>query len=232
MSIFQRSLFIILLGVFFLTPIRADEITDALQAGNNFFSLGQYEMAVMQYRIAAAWPGEHRAMTHFNIGVCYHRLNRKTEAVAEYRAAIDARHGQYWQASRALGMILEEMDKREEAKISFEAAVKFSEGRDAESLFQLALILSREGDRERALKNLQQAIKYAGKNFPGGHNNLGVLLAMKGQWKEALQEFDLARRQSKGKSNEAAHNFQICRSILLSSQGAVIAELQTVNQAQ
>jgi tetratricopeptide (TPR) repeat protein len=168
---FKAYVFLSLFALVALGAAQAQSDDNALAQGNRFFALGQYEMALTQYRIAAAAPNEQQPVAHFNIGVCQHRLGRLPEAVRAYREAVRLTNGQYAKAAYALGLVLLDLDNVREAKQAFAQAVEVSNGRDAEALFQLALLLARAGETEAATKRLQQAIQHAGKRFPGGHNN-------------------------------------------------------------
>ncbi len=232
MSAFRKFAVVLLLGLAFMSTARADESQDAMEQGTQFFAMGNYEMAIMQYRFALSWPGAHVATAHFNIGVCQHRLGRISAAVDEYRAALKSDKNRYFKAAYALGIALEDLREWEQSKDAFALAVEISHERDAESLFQLARLLAREGERETATEYLRKAIKNAPNNFPGGHNNLGVLLALSGQYNEALNEFDLAVQQSAGKSREAQYNLQLCRNLLRAPSATLLASLQSTKQTQ
>ena len=232
MSGLRKFVVIVALVLVFARITYADEPREAMEQGAQFFSRGNYEMAILQYRIAVQWPGDHVAMAHFNVGVCQHRLGRLGAAVDEYRAALKAKNNEYFKAAFALGLALEDLYDWARAKDAFALAVKISHARDAEALFQFARLLAHAGEYEFALKYLRQAIKFAPRNFPGGHNNLGVLLALRGQYNEALNEFDLAVQQSAGKSLEAQYNLELCRNLLHAPSSALLASLQSTKQTQ
>ena len=232
MSARKIYVFLFLFAFMALVSAQAKQDDNALQQGNHFFALGQYEMALTQYRIAASSSGEQQPIAQFNVGVCQHRLGRLPEAVRAYRDAIRSRNGYYAKASHALGIVLIDLQNWREAKQAFAQAVEASNERDAESLFQWALLLAREGDHGAAAKRLRQAIKRAGKTFPGGHNNLGVLLAMRGRLDDARREFGLALEQSKGQMSEAADNLKLCQTLINSANTTLLASLKTTQQSQ
>src|SRR5262245_62767704 len=85
-----------------------NDANEAIQRGNDYFSRGQYEMAIFEYRGALNWPGGHQARARLNIGICRHRLGHQREAVAEYRSAIKLSEGKYPSASYAMGVALQD----------------------------------------------------------------------------------------------------------------------------
>ena len=95
----------------FTTAIFADGgAGEAIQRGNEAFGRGHYQLAIFEYQAALAVDSRrHYAMARYNIGVCYFKLGRLSDAVRENRAASALPgDGQYSKALHALGVALEE----------------------------------------------------------------------------------------------------------------------------
>jgi len=107
--IFITLLFLALSPAAVGVKAQINDASEAIERGSEFFSRGQYELAIFEYRGALNWPGAHQGRAHFNIGVCEYRLGRPREAMAEYRAAIKLREGRFPLASYALGVALQDL---------------------------------------------------------------------------------------------------------------------------
>jgi tetratricopeptide (TPR) repeat protein len=136
----------------FTTAIFADDgAAEAIQRGNEAYARGHYQLAIFEYQAALTVDARrHYVTAQYNIGVCYFKLGRLSDAVREYRAAIAAAKGQHSMALYALGIALEDLGRWEEATAAFTRAVEISGGRHPEALFELGLIRHREGDFEAA----------------------------------------------------------------------------------
>src|SRR5262245_18643659 len=198
----MRKLILITMLFLALAPVAAsvraqiNDDSEAIERGNGFFILGQYEMAIFEYRGALNWPGGHQSRARFNIGVCELRLGRSREAEPELRAAIKLREGQYPSASYALGVALQDLRRYREAREAFAQAVKSSGGKHAEALFELGLESQRAGDDRAALEHYRQAVMQSKDGIPACHNNLGVILAKAGLLEDAAREFEAAVKLS------------------------------------
>jgi tetratricopeptide (TPR) repeat protein len=205
---------ILAMPLLFTTAIFADGgAGEAIQRGNEAFGRGHYQLAIFEYQAALAVDSrQHYVMARYNIGVCYFKLGRLSDAVREYRAAIAAGDGQYSKALYALGVALEDLGQWDEATSALTRAVEVSGGRHVEALFELGLIRHREGDFEAASDHFRRAVVQVSGIFPAGFNNLGVALAALGRLSEAEQAFEKAFAQSKGRLVEARRNLRLCRS--------------------
>src|SRR5919205_3580125 len=92
---------------------------DAFARGTRAFRLGQYDLAIFEYRQALNSTDARYAETHFNLGACYHAMGRDREAVDWFRAALKARQGRYANAAYALGLVLEDLRQWQEARAAF-----------------------------------------------------------------------------------------------------------------
>jgi tetratricopeptide (TPR) repeat protein len=229
----RRVVFVLMLLAAALLPVRADSVSEVMEQGNAFFALGQYEMAIFQYRAALPlMSSEQAALAHYNIGACYYQLRQPSSAVTEFREAIKIRAGRYPKASYALGLALRELGRWTEAREAFTLTAQQAGERQTEALMELGIILARDGDYQAAISRLRQALKQRSRYLPQIHNNLGVILALNRQPTEALEQFDLALKRSGGRLSEASHNLQLCHRLLDGDAPRLIAELKLTGQAQ
>lgn len=229
----RRVVLVFLLLSAALLPVRADSASEAMEQGNALFALGQYEMAIFQYRVALPlMNSEQAAQARYNIGACYYQLRQMSSAVTEFREAIKIRAGSYPKAAYALGLALKELGRLAEARAAFTQAAQHSGERQTEALMELGILLARDGDYQAAISRLRQALRQRSRYLPQIHNNLGVILALNGQPTDALEQFDLALKQSGGRLSEASHNLQLCHRLLDGNAPRLIAELKLSGQAQ
>jgi tetratricopeptide (TPR) repeat protein len=215
----------------FTTATFADDAGEAIQRGNEAYGRGHYQLAIFEYQAALeVVPRPHYVTARYNIGVCYFKLGRLTDAVREYRAAIAASDGQYSKALYALGIALEDLEQWDEAVAAFTRTVELSGGRHAEALFELGLIRHRQGDFAAAAHNFRRAVAQVTGIFPAGLNNLGVALAALGRLSEAEQAFEKALSQSKGRLVEARQNLRLCRTVRSSPFREWLASLTVVGR--
>src|SRR5262245_916159 len=127
-----------------------DEERERFRRGNEAYSRGHYQMAIIEYREALVLVGDHFTQAQYNIGICYYELGRKSDAVVWFRAAIKSRNGNYPRASYALGITLKELNRLREAKAAFSQAVKASNGEMIEAVFMLGVLLYHEGDYKQS----------------------------------------------------------------------------------
>ncbi|HZS10062.1 MAG TPA: tetratricopeptide repeat protein [Blastocatellia bacterium] len=226
-----KLLFVVLVTTAAILPVRADDLSAAFERGDQLVAMGQYEMAILHYRMVLGDGfGERVAKAHYNIGVCHHKLGRLNDAVTEYRAAIKARRDDYPKAAFALGTALKEMGDWKAAKEAFSQVGADATGLRADALFELGMIFAREGDYSIAAEKFRESIAQTDRRLPASHNNLGVLLALAGRQDEAEKEFELARKQSDGRLREATHNLKVCRSLRAKGSTQLLASLKITTQ--
>src|SRR5690349_2897971 len=100
---------VILTLLTFVAPAAAQQSAqqsegDPFTRGNRAFQLGQYELAIFEYRQALSPADKRYAETSYNLGACYYALGRKHEAADWFRAALKAQGGRYANAAYALGI--------------------------------------------------------------------------------------------------------------------------------
>ena len=87
---------------------------------------------------------------HYNLGLAYYALNRKTEATAEFEQTIRY-NPSHFSAYRALGALLAEKGKPSEALDAYQRSLDIQP--DAETYFQIGALLNNQG-------NLRDGIRY------------------------------------------------------------------------
>lgn len=178
---------------------------------------GQFENALENYREALNLSAtentndEFLTRIHYNIGVCLYQLKRHAEAVEEFNTSIELSRDKYQNAFYALGMAQTELKIWNAAGTSLRRAVSLKKD-DGEAWFDLALVLLEEKEFEAAREAFQNAIKYKSVAAADARNNIGVILFLKGDVSAAVNEFEIALRESGGKSVEAQNNLQFCKS--------------------
>src|SRR5205085_10465620 len=85
---------------------------DPFTRGNRAFRLGQYEMAIFEYRQALNQMDERYGETNYNLDACAYALGRKREAAAWFRRALKAQHGHSAIAAYAIGWDQVDMQPR------------------------------------------------------------------------------------------------------------------------
>jgi tetratricopeptide (TPR) repeat protein len=202
------------------------EAKAAIERGNQSFAKADYETALREYRSVPRSARDIYAQALYNIGVCYYELWRTEEAIDFYRDALAEQHGRYPRASYALGVALENRSRLAEAKQAYLQSIVTSQGQYAPAHYRLGLLTSMEGDYEAAAASFRRAIARKGDHVPASHNNLGVVLAHQGRLTEARREFEIALKQTNGAFDDAAHNLQLCRSLLAAPATAGLATLK------
>jgi tetratricopeptide (TPR) repeat protein len=202
------------------------ESESAIERGNRSFAKDDYESALREYRSVPSSGGKSYAQALYNIGVCYYELFRTAEAIGFYRQALEVRHGRYPKASYALGVALEDLGRPAEAKEAYRQSIITSHGELAVAHFRLGLLIGSDGAYEAAETSFRKAISHPGEHVASSHNNLGVMLARQGRLTEAGREFETALRQSRGSFDEAAHNLELCRTLLTTPAKVQIAALE------
>ena len=186
----------------------------AIERGNRSFAKEDYEGALREYRSVPPSAGETYAQALYNIGVCYYELWRTAEAIDFYQRAIDVRHGRYPRALYALGVALEDQRRLTEAKEAYQQSIIASRGEYAVAHYRLGLLIAGQGDYQAAAATFRKALSHPGRHVPASHNNLGVMLARLGRLTDARREFEIALRLTGGIFDDAAHNLNLCRSLL------------------
>ncbi|MEK7723935.1 MAG: tetratricopeptide repeat protein, partial [Acidobacteriota bacterium] len=159
------------------------------------------------------------AQVHYNIGVCFYRLNQTNSAITEFKQAISL-NPNYEKAFYALGMAFSDLKDFNDAENAFRAALKLSN--NGETWFDLGLVLSEQKKYDEAFVSFQNAIKFGSVAASASHNNLGVISAWKGDFKLAEKEIELSKNLG---FTEAENNLKILRKAMISNDKTLIGKL-------
>ena len=129
-------------------------------------------------------------VAHNNLGLAYDSAGKPDAAIAQYKAALEARPG-YPDALKNLGVALAAQGRHAEAAQHFDESMAGQ--RDPLALFQLAASLSRVGKVEEAIGRYREALQIR-PDFPEARNNLANALEATGRTREAKDEFLVALR--------------------------------------
>lgn len=212
--------------IFLICFLFSISINAQTQTAETFFRQGtqaaekqEFERALGSYKKALVFAeSEDTSNTrafltkvHYNIGVCYYRLNLAEPAIAELTKAVTLSRGSYQKAFYALGMAEIELKNWEKSKTAFLSSLRLNE-RDGEAWFDLGMVLVWGKDYENARTAFAQAVKYNTISKSASFNNMGVIFALTGDFQSAEKEFKLALFESDGKLTVAERNLQFCRS--------------------
>lgn len=151
------------------------------------------------------------AQLHFNIGVCYFRLESDHEAIGHFETAVRL-YPKYERAHYALGMAALNARDWQKAARAFTNALKIDKT-NGETWFDLAFAHLGANALDNATKAFQNSIVYKSVDSPLSHNNVGVLLAMKGDLQAAEAQFVKANELSSGRLVLARTNLEFCRQL-------------------
>ncbi len=198
----------------------------AIKRGNELVAKEKYESAIEEYEKVSSSAEEPYSQALYNIGVCHYQLWRTEESIVFFRRAIQLRKGRYPKAWYALGTALEDQGTLREAKDAYNQALETSHGEFVLAKYNLGLLASKEGDFKGAAILFKEATARPGRHVPASHNNLGVMLARMGLLIDAEKEFAIALAKAEGKFDDAAHNLELCRSLLASIAANRLDELR------
>jgi tetratricopeptide (TPR) repeat protein len=176
---------------------------------------GRYGEALKSYKTAlfAAeneyLDANYRARLHYNVGVCYFRLDEFKPAKNHFKSAILLKHD-YSRAHYALGMARMRLREWKDASTSFSRLVQL-DPKNAEAWFDLAFVSIALNDLDTAETAFARSIAFGSVDSALSHNNIGVILALKGDLTAAEREFETAIEMSGSRLHEAKNNLEFCR---------------------
>ena len=156
----MRKLFLTGLSVLFLT-FGAFAQTTEFDSGTKSANNGDFKTALVHYQRASAnlqLSTKQSAQIHYNIGVCFYRLNQPNDAIAEFEQAIKLLPD-YEKPHYALAMALVDLKEFEKAKSEFFKAIYLNET-NGETWFDLALVLIQVQKFDEAAIAFRNAVKF------------------------------------------------------------------------
>jgi len=163
--------------------------------GRALIELGQFErgLTACRHALELGLPRREQARAHYNIGLGLERLNRREQAMAQYRRAIEV-YPYMITAYARLGSVLAGSGRVREAEKFYRAALAKAPAA-AGIRYSLANLLDADGRVEEAEHHLRAAIE-ANPRHAGAYNDLGVILARNGRLQASLLCFREAVRIS------------------------------------
>lgn len=195
--------------------------SSAFYLGMNFAKSGDFQTALQYFQKAVDknLSAKKLAQIHYNIGVCFYRLNQFDKAVTEFERAVEF-NPNYEKAFYALGMAMSDLKKFDEAEKAFRQSLKLSN--NGETWFDLAIVLFEMKKFDESAESFQNAIRFGSESIGASHNNLGVVYALKGDFLKAENELLLARKLN---FTEAETNLECLRRAMISNDKTLIAKL-------
>lgn len=166
------------------------------------------------------------AKIHFNLGVCFYRLQQNEKAIGEFNEAIKLSRREYGKAFYALGMAHGDLKNFREAEQAFRDALNLNKS-DGETWFDLGFLYVRKNEFEKAEIAFQNAVKFKSVSAFEAHNNLGVISALRRDFDEAEKHFESALKLSQNSFETARNNLEFCKFYRTKNQAEdLIAKLE------
>ncbi len=199
---------ILQLGVF----AQIDEFQEGIKLANK----GDFQAALVHFQKSEL----DSAQIHYNIGVCFYRLNKPDKAVIEFQKALKI-NPSYERAYYANGMAQVDLKNFVEAEKAFLKAIRLDEN-NGETWYDLAFVFYEQRKYDEAIIAFQNAIKFKSIAKSISYNNLGVVYALQGDFKSAKKQIEIALKL---KVPEAKSNLEILRQISLANDKNLIGKL-------
>ena len=212
----MRFLSFVFLFIFSLNiAAQSPTVSKLFSDGTKRAGEGQFNEALRHYKTALIiakneyLEAGYLARLHYNVGVCYFRLDQFELAVSEFKSALLLKKD-YVRAHYALGMA--QMRKRnwKGATVSFSKVAEL-DPKNGEAWFDRAFAMLAVGDINAAEAAFVRSIALGSIDSALSHNNIGVILAMKGDLGRAETQFANAIAFSADRLPEAKRNLEFCR---------------------
>lgn len=216
----MKELFFV--GIFvLLLHIGAFAQNSQFEKGLSFAGNGDFQNALpyFQNSFNSKLSAKKLAQIHYNIGVCFYRLNQPNSAIIELNQAISL-NPNYERSFYALGMVLKDLKNFTESENAFRLALKISN--NGETWFDLGLVLFELKKYEEAVTAFQNAEKLGSIAVAESHNNLGVIYALKGDFYSAEKEIKISKNLG---FSEAENNLQIIQKAIISNDKSLVGKL-------
>lgn len=214
-KLFFVSIFVLLL------QIGAFAQKSEFEKGLSFARKGDFQTALPHFQNSfdKKLSAKQFAQIHYNIGVCFYRLNQVKSAITEFKQAISF-NPNYERAFYSLGMANKDFKNFNESEMAFRLALKLSN--NGETWFDLGLVLFELKKYDEAFSAFQNAEKFGSVAAAESHNNLGVIYALKGDWYLAEKEIKLSKNLG---FVEAENNLKILQNAMISNDRSLIGKL-------
>jgi tetratricopeptide (TPR) repeat protein len=174
------------------------------QQGISSANSGDFQTALVHFQKSEAKS----AKIHYNIGVCFYRLNQPNKAVIEFQKAIELAPN-YERAFYALAMAEIDLKNFDKAKSAFLKAIRLDE-KNGETWFDLALVFYEQKKFDESIIAFRNAIKFKSVAKAASYNNIGVIYSLQGDNESAIKHIEIALKLN---VPEAKTNLEILRNI-------------------
>lgn len=216
----MKKLFLV--SIFFLIlNFGAFAQNNEFEKGLNLARNGDFQNALPHFQnsINSKLSAKKIAQIHYNIGVCFYRLNQPESAITAFRQATSL-YPNYEKAFYALGMTYKDLKNFAEAETAFRSALKLSN--NGETWFDLGVSLFELKKYEEAFSAFQNAEKFGSVAVAESHNNMGVIYALNGDFNSAEKEILLAKNLG---FIESENNLKIIQKAINSNDKTLIGKL-------
>lgn len=170
------------------TPARASMMADQLfRQGLELAEKRQWKEAAAKFESALRFKKVF-PQAHYNLGHCYHRLKRRSEALEHYKLAIE-QDPKLVEAHNNLALLLEEMGRSAEAIAHYKATIKLLPSQSALLSYNLANLYFRIGKLEQAVLFYRAASLRDPRDLDSRFN-LGIALIKLKRVAEAQKSFE------------------------------------------
>lgn len=133
---------------------------NSFQTGIKFAENGDFQTALSHFQKSETveLSKQKLAQIHYNIGVCFYRLNKADKAVASFEKSVEL-FPKYEKALYGLAMAQVDLQDFAQAEANFLKAIKVNKT-NGETWFDLALVLCEEEKFTEAILAFQNAVKF------------------------------------------------------------------------
>jgi Flp pilus assembly protein TadD len=196
--------------------------TDEFQKGLDFAKKNDFQNALVKFQnsFSKNLSVKKLAQIHYNIGVCYYRLNQMNQAVTEFDKVIKLNPNNE-KVYYALAMTQVDLKDFDQAETNFLKAIKLDET-NGEIWFDLALVFYQMQKFDESIVAFQNSIKYKSVAKSTSYNNLGVIYALQGDFESAKKQLETAVKKN---VPEAQTNLEILKQVSANKDKNLVAKL-------
>jgi Flp pilus assembly protein TadD len=196
--------------------------TDEFQKGLDFAKKNDFQNALVKFQnsFSKNLSDKKIAQVHYNIGVCFYRLNQMNQAVTEFDKVINLNPNNE-KVYYALAMTQVDLKNFDQAETNFLKAIKLDET-NGEIWFDLALVLYQKQKFDESIVAFQNSIKYKSVAKSTSYNNLGVIYALQGDFESAKKQLEIAVKKN---VPEAQTNLEILKQVSANEDKNLVAKL-------
>ncbi|MCU0240030.1 MAG: tetratricopeptide repeat protein [Pyrinomonadaceae bacterium] len=196
--------------------------TDEFQKGLDFAKKNDFQNALVKFQnsFSKNLSDKKIAQVHYNIGVCFYRLNQMNQAVTEFDKVINLNPNNE-KVYYALAMTQVDLKDFDQAETNFLKAINLDET-NGEIWFDFALVLYQKQKFDESIVAFQNSIKYKSVAKSTSYNNLGVIYALQGDFESAKKQLEIAVKKN---VPEAQTNLEILKQVSANKDKNLVAKL-------